>query len=94
MNEDKLTLPHQISGTKAYLHLYNEIYSDYIPYWKVGDNDFPIMDRVIKNLFYNMQYYLGIPQAILNLIVFSTVILITRHPVLGLNIQYFKKWKL
>ena len=32
-----------------------------------------------------MPYFIGIPQAILNIIVFTTVILITKHPLLGFD---------
>ena len=32
-----------------------------------------------------MPYFIGIPQAILNFIVFTTVILITKHPLLGFD---------
>ena len=48
--------------------------------WGPGFQEF---QDTVNMLFYNMPYFIGIPQAILNLIVLSTVILITKHPYLG-----------
>ena len=39
----------------------------------------------VNALFYYMPYFIGIPQAILNFTVFTTVILITKHPLLGFD---------
>ena len=52
----------------------------------------------VNALFYYMPYFIGIPQAILNFTVFTTVILITKHPLLGFDtfsllLKPFLDWK-
>ena len=64
-----------------YLHLYSKVYPRYIP--GVEWESFKSFYYTVNQLFYKMPYFIGIPQALLNLIVLTTVILITKHPRLG-----------
>ena len=69
------------NNLSEYLHMYSKVYPRYIPgiEWK----DFKEFNQTVNMLFYRMPYFIGIPQALLNLIVLTTVILITKHPRLG-----------
>ena len=71
----------QERNVSQYLQMYSQIYPRYMPLeWGPGFQEF---QDTVNMLFYNMPYFIGIPQAILNLIVLYTVILITKHPYLG-----------
>ena len=64
-----------------YLGLYSQVYPRYIP--GVEWESFKSFNYTVNLLFYKMPYFIGIPQALLNFIVLTTVILITKHPRLG-----------
>ena len=67
-----------------YLSLYSQVYPRYVP--RITYNEgFKPFQKVVNTLFYNMCYFIGIPQALLNCVVFFTVILITKHPSLALK---------
>lgn len=72
----------QQRNVSQYLEMYSQIYPRYIPgiQWNSGFQEF---QDTVNMLFYSMPYFIGIPQAILNLVVLLTVILITKHPHLG-----------
>jgi len=70
-----------------YLNLYSEVYPRYVPYvyWEKDGDRFLDFQNTVNALFYYMPYFIGIPQAILNFTVFTTVILITKHPLLAIK---------
>ena len=64
-----------------FLSLYSDVYPRYAPF--VTWENYRDFQAIVNRLFYHMPLFIGMPQAILNLIVLLTIVLITRHPLLG-----------
>ena len=64
------------------LMLYSTVYPRFVE--GVSWKNFKAFQNGIEKVFFLMPYFIGIPQAILNLTVFTTVILIIQHPLLGM----------
>ena len=67
---------------EEYLGLYNTVYPRYFSFVQWGPS-YRRMEQVVHFIFFKMPFFIGIPQAILNIIVLTTVILIMKHPLLG-----------
>ena len=70
-----------------YLNLYSKVYPRYMPYifWNKDGEKFLNIQSSVNSLFYYMPYCIGIPQAVLNLFVLTSIILIIKHPYLGFD---------
>jgi hypothetical protein len=82
-----LKVPREVNwNLTKHLELYSDIYPGYFPIeWIKHEEGYINFQEAVDTLYFNMPLFIGIPQAILNLFVFLTVIVITNHPRLAIT---------